>query len=88
MKVNLKMVTWEVDLTQFLVDAETDEEAIEKTIKSNLEIAKENDWETDGYSDKESYTVVDVDFNLLKEIFHFRDDYWCVSCDAIVFGGA
>ena len=87
MKTNLKMVTWEGDLTQFLVDAETDSDAIDKSIMANIEIAKANGWETDGYSDRESYSVDDVGFDFLKDLYHFRDDYWCISGDAIVYSG-
>ena len=33
--MNLKLVTWDGDLTQFLVEADTDEEAIKKAIEAN-----------------------------------------------------
>lgn len=94
MKMNLKMVTWEGDLTQFLVDAETDEDAIQQAIRANQEIddcytwqpdTDENDREhIDNVADVAWYVVDDVDFCMLKAIFG-REDCRRIYGNAIVF---
>ena len=38
--MNLKMVTYEIDDTQFLVDAKTNEEAVKKAIHANFNMIK------------------------------------------------
>ena len=86
--MNLKLVTWDGDFTQFLVEAETEDEAIEKSIKANWKygdpggddcglVARDID-------DPTTYTVEDVDFSLLSEIFRREDCYGRLK-DAIVF---
>ena len=75
--MNLKLVTWDGDLTQFLVEADTDEEAIKKVIEANFIFADPGD-DDDGLvredmQDKSWYEVEDVDFNLLSEIFRRTD---------------
>ena len=73
--LNLKMVTWEGDLTQFLVDAIDDKEAIRMAIEANVEFDKycgENGTSKDLY-DESAYTVDDVDFDLLCEIIERND---------------
>ena len=75
--MNLKLVTWDGDLTQFLVEADTDEEAIKKAIEANFIFSDPED-DDDGLvrkdmQDKSWYEVEDVDFNLLSEIFRRTD---------------
>jgi len=84
--INLKLVTWDGDLTQFLVDAETKDEAIEKSIKANFEYGEPGDDSgiSDDMNDSATYTVEDVDFSLLSEIFRREDCYGRLE-DAIVF---
>lgn len=79
--MNLKMVTWEGDLTQFLVEAETRDEAISKAITANKEFdrfcggnGRDNyDLEDCGFEDRDLYDVDDIDFNLLCEIIERND---------------
>ena len=75
--MNLKLVTWDGDLTQFLVEADTDEEAIKKVIEANFIFADPRD-DDDGLvredmQDKSWYEVEDVNFDLLSEIFRRTD---------------
>lgn len=72
--MTLKMVTWDGDLTQFLVEAETIEEAISKAIYANKEFDRfyEPSYNPD-VIDPTLYTVDDVDFNLLCEIIERND---------------
>lgn len=79
----LKLVTWEGDLTQFLVEASSDEEAINKAIKANLEISYDED-DFDYINDFYTYTVNDVDFDLLCEIIK-RNDIVDIYNNALVF---
>ena len=87
--MTLKFVTYEGDLTQFLVDVETDKEAIEKAIEANkaldteLEEIDEDIWKI--ICDSSAYSCEDVDWKLLKEIFR-RDDMNGEIEDTIVFG--
>ncbi len=71
--MNLKLVTWDGDLTQFLVEADTYDEAIKKAIKMNFEYCDPGD-DCDGLSrldmqDWRTYEVEEVDFKLLSVIF-------------------
>ena len=71
MQMNLKLVTWEGDLTQFLVNAETDEEAIDLAIEANKEI--DITFHDKDMDDKSTYSVEDVDFMMLCELFKRND---------------
>lgn len=57
---NLKMVTYELDLTQFLVDAETDEEAIQKAIHANCSYEFDSEEDEKDAKDKINYSVEDI----------------------------
>ena len=57
---NLKMVTYELDLTQFLVDAETDEEAIQKAIRANCSYEFDSEEDEKDAKDKINYSVEDI----------------------------
>ena len=87
---SLMLVTWEGDLTQFLVEAENKVDAIAKAIKANREIDMAvfcSDEEClDDINDPATYSVDDVDFSLLGEICQRKD---CVGkySDALVFNG-
>ena len=72
---NLKMVTWGGDLTQFLVEAATNEEAIEKAIIANKEFDKFCGSDNPEVDDVACYTVDNVSFDLLCEIIE-RDDWF------------
>ena len=75
--MNLKLVTWDGDLTQFLVEADTDEEAIKKAIEANFIFADPGDDDDSllrlDMQDSRAYEVEDVNFNLLSEIFRRTD---------------
>lgn len=101
--MNLKLVTFEPDLTQFLVNADTynldsiwkcvRREAINKAIVAHIEYAKDqfggfDDYPTlDEATDMENYSVEDVDMAMLLEIVKRKDWYPCLYNGAIVFGG-
>ena len=80
--MNLKMVTWDGDLTQFLVEAETRDEAISKAITANKEFDRfcygGNDFglEDCDFEDRDLYDVYDIDFDILCEIIERND---CVN---------
>ena len=78
--MSLKMVTWDGDLTQFLVEAETRDEAISKAITANKEFDRFCGWSSADddlvyrdFEDRDMYIVDDIDFNLLCEIIERND---------------
>jgi len=71
--MNLKMVTWDGDLTQFLVEAETDDEAISKAITANKKFDRFCGSDNPDINEPNLYIVDDVDFNLLCEIIERND---------------
>ena len=71
--MNLKLVTWEGDLTQFLVEAETNDEAIRKAVEANKSIMEVNDEIYECISECASYTVEDVTFDILEGLFNRTD---------------
>ena len=86
--MNLKLVTWDGDLTQFLVEAISDEEAVNKAIEANFKYADPGD-DDDGMvatdmRDPVTYTVEDVDFAFLSEIFASACRNYAY-CKAIIF---
>ena len=88
--MNLKLVTWDGDLTQFLVEADTKKEAIKKAIDANFKYCDPGDDEegliAEDMKDQDTYLVEDVDFELLSEIFE-RTDLSGTYGEAIVFNG-
>lgn len=88
--MNLKMVTYELDLTQFLVDAETDKEAIQKAIHANCNshLLDEFDCEKDEKDarDSKNYTVESI--NTMEKLYficHFRNDIGLDNYETIVY---
>ena len=81
---NIKLVTWEGDLTQFLVEADTNLKAIRKAVEANLRLGDCDEEIEEDIHDLTTYTVEDVDFDLLNELFQ-RTDYIGKYGDAIVF---
>ena len=73
--MNLKLVTWDGDLTQFLVEAKTNDEAIKKAIYANRVFDRFCGQDDPDVNEPDSYIVDDVDFNLLCEIIE-RDDWF------------
>ena len=82
--IKLKLVTWEGDLIQFLVEADTNLEAIRKAVEANLWLGDCDEEIEENIHDLTTYKVEDVDFNLLREIFQ-RTDYIGTYCEALVF---
>lgn len=70
--MNIKLVTWDGDLTQFLVEAETNLDAIWKAIEANLKLGDCDGTDSDIH-DSTTYSVEDVDFKLLGELFNRKD---------------
>ena len=83
--MNLKLVTFEGDNTQFLVNAEHKNEAIAYANEANIQVGEmyDSDYDLHNFKD-EWYTVEDVDWNLLREIIR-RDDYLFTTSNAVVF---
>lgn len=87
----LYFITWEGDLTQFLAEGETKEEAVKYAIEANKEIGPiwDHDAEEDNYKDIEdasSYEVEDVDFELLRNLAK-RTDYMFSMEHVICYNG-
>ncbi len=83
--MNLKFVTWDGDLTQFLVNAETDDKAIELAMKANFEYEKYDDHMVEDMKNPSTYEVEDIDtmeylFNIIQ-----RNDWISINSDVIVF---
>lgn len=70
--ISLKLVTFELDLTQFLVEAVTDDEAIVKAIEANLKLG-EIDGGKEEILDHTTYTVKDVDVATLYNLLVGKD---------------
>ena len=88
--MNLKMVTYELDDTQFLVDAETNEEAIQKAIHANCNthLLDEFDSEEDEREakDKNNYKVESITtMEKLYFICHFNDPIGLDNNETIVY---
>ena len=88
--MNIKMVTYEGDLTQFLVNTSSNDEAIQMAIqanKSDLLGPYEEEFLED-MEDPMCYTVDDIDdINILGEIIR-RDDYVGNYNGTLIFMGA
>lgn len=89
--MNLVLVTFDIDDTQFLVDANTYNEAIEIAIETNKELGDFSyDYAEDGIltiedvRDESNYSVESVDFKMLAELIK-RDDLYGKVGRAIVF---
>lgn len=101
--MNLVMVTFEPDYTQFLVDANTynlncgydhvRDEAIALAIEAHIEYQNK---EFGGFNDeiileevleKRNYSVADIDMEILLEIIKRNDWYPCLYGKAVVFSG-
>lgn len=88
--MNLKLVTYELDNTQFLVNAKTKEKAIEKAIDANCNsnLLGEFDCEEDEKDarDSKNYTVESIDtMEELYFICHFRNDIGIDNYETIIF---
>lgn len=85
MEMYLKLVTFNSDQEQFLVNAIGNETAIELAIEANKKIGDFSDpeWNAE-MEDKARYEVVDVDFDMLCEIIK-RDDWLFKDTYVMVF---
>ena len=76
--MNLWIVTFELDLTQFVVDSKTSDDAIKKAISVNkseyLGKWDEDEISKDDMEDHENYSCEKIDMDLLGEIMK-RNDY-------------
>lgn len=74
--MNLKLVEWDSNPTvQFLMEAKTDDEAIKRAIEVNEKYFDVSYIKTtDDVNDPNTYTVYDVDFDLLCELLD--REYW------------
>ena len=91
--MTLKLVTYEGDMTQFLVNAEYNVDAIKIAHEANIYASEKCCGDKDGantlrgFADddfKKMYTVDPVSFSLLTEIVQ-RNDLWFVTDTAIVY---
>ena len=82
--MKLWMVTWDLDLTQFLVDAETESEAIDKAIYANKKL-EPTEYDPD-MEVTNTYSTDRVDMELLCEIVK-RKDVWDVVGNVICYVG-
>lgn len=89
--MNLVLVTFDIDDTQFLVDANTYNEAIEIAIETNKELggfsydhAEDGILTVEDAIDESNYSVESVDFKMLAELIK-RDDCCGKVGRAIVF---
>ena len=92
--MKLYMVTWNDNVTQFVVDAKNEDDAITKAIEAHkdydsrfgpYEDRNEGDIQLEDIVDRDSYEVEDIDgieylYNVIR-----RNDWLGVYGDAIVF---
>lgn len=83
--MNLWLITFNIDNTQFLVNADNMEDAISIAHKHNQMIVEIDDYDLNQDCTKD-YTVEKVDFNLLSEIIK-RNDIVFSTHAAIIFNG-
>lgn len=93
--MRLWMVTWDLDFTQFLLEADTESEAIQKAIKVNKKLEHINeDWlpscidmgkTEEIMEDTNMYSIVSVDMALLAEIIYYRTDIWKVIDNVVCY---
>lgn len=99
--LNLKLVTFDLDNTQFLVNGTTYDnflfvrkEAIARAVAAHIEWAKDQFGGFDDgnpsleeATDESNYSVEDVDMELLLEIITRKDWYPSLYNDCVVFSG-
>ena len=88
--MNLWLIIFKLDLTQFVVDAKNIDEAINKAISINksdhLGIWDEGEIDKSEMEDHKCYEIEPVDMFLLGELMR-RDDYWGNFDNVLVFFG-
>lgn len=85
--MNLKFITFEPDYTQFIVNTETDANAIKQAIEANLTYDNYDEEFEKDIRDKSNYNVEDIDsMNFLADIIN-RNDLIGVYNGVIVLNG-
>ena len=85
MSLNLKMVTFDIDYTHFLVDAENHEKAIDLAMEANRKYEPYADNFDGVIKDRANYSIDEVvDMDFLGELMK-RDDYVCNHNGVLVF---
>lgn len=88
--MNLVFVTFEIDFTQFLVNANNDVDPIEEAIRANIQIGGFEDDPDDGLTleevkNKANYTVIDVEDMMDLYMIIRRTDWHGIYGNTIVF---
>ena len=88
--MNLVLVTFNIDNTQFLMDVDEGNlsTAFDLAIKTNKRLESDEVLIED-IEDIKNYTLESVDFKMLADMILLRDDVWCVFDDdnVVVFYG-
>lgn len=82
--MNLWLVTYEGDLTQFLIEGTDRKTIISEAIASNLTYGRIDDDIRADIENPDNYTLEEVDYNLLDGLFK-RNDYCGIYENAMVF---
>lgn len=83
--MKLWLITWDLDMTQFLVEAETESEAIYKAIEANKKI-EPSEYDPD-MEVTNTYSTELVDMDMLCEIVGRRDLLGVIGNVICYFGG-
>ena len=83
--MTLWLVTWEPDLTQFLVNAKTETGAIDAAMTANIKL--EDVPNPEDIYDRTTYSVDAVDMSRLCDIIKYRKDVWDVVDDVVCYVG-
>lgn len=85
MSLNLKMVTFDIDYTQFLVDAENHEKAIDLAMEANRKYGPYDDNLEVDIEDRTNYSIDEVvDMDFLGELMK-KDNYLYNQNGVLVF---
>lgn len=82
--MNLWLVTYEGDLTQFLIEGTEKDRVIFQAITSNLSYGNIDDEIREDIMNPDNYTIEEVDYWLLDGLFK-RNDYCGIYKNAMVF---
>jgi len=82
--MNLWLVTYEGDLTQFLIEETEKDKVVSQAITSNLAYGNIDDELREDIKNPDNYTIEEVDYWLLDGLFK-RNDYCGIYENAIVF---
>lgn len=82
--MKLWLVTYEGDLTQFLIEETSKDKVISQAIASNLAYGNIDDEIKEDIKNPDNYTIEEVDYWLLDGLFK-RNDYCGIYENAMVF---